>query len=34
MRTPSRPLFKIYEIVAIAIFVVAAVAIGRIGLIY
>jgi hypothetical protein len=34
MRTPSKPLFKIYELVAIAIFVVAAAAIGRMGLIY
>jgi hypothetical protein len=34
MRTPSKPLFKAYELVAIAIFVVAAAAIGRMGLIY
>ena len=34
MRTPSKPLFKAYELVAIVIFVVAAAAIGRMGLIY
>ena len=34
MRTPSKPLFKVYELVAIAVFVVAAAAIGRLGLIY
>ena len=34
MRTPSKPLFKAYELVAIAVFVVAAAAIGRMGLIY
>jgi hypothetical protein len=34
MRTPSKPLFKLYEIVAIAIFVVAAAAVGRMGLVY
>jgi hypothetical protein len=34
MRTPSRPLFKAYELVAIAVFIVAGVAVCRIGLIY
>lgn len=34
MRSPSRPLFKAYELIAIAAFVVAAAAIGSIGLVY
>ncbi|NQE65254.1 hypothetical protein E1H18_1035 [Caulobacter sp. RHG1] len=34
MRTPSRPLFKAYELVAIAVFVVAAAAVSSIGLVY
>jgi hypothetical protein len=34
MRTPSRPLFKVYELVAIAVFVVAAAAVSSIGLVY
>lgn len=34
MRTPRRPLFKAYELVAIAVFVVAAVAVSSIGLVY
>lgn len=34
MRTPSKPLFKVYELVVIAVFVVAAAIVGRIGLVY
>lgn len=34
MRSPSKPLFKAYELIAIAAFVVAAVAISSIGLVY
>lgn len=34
MRTPTKPLFKVYELVAIGIFVVAAAAVSRMGLIY
>ena len=34
MRSPSRPLFKAYELAAIIAFLVAAAAISSIGLIY
>ncbi|AAK22229.1 hypothetical protein EIB18_01225 [Caulobacter vibrioides] len=34
MRTPNKPLFKAYELVAIAVFVVAAAAVSSIGLVY
>ncbi len=34
MRSPSRPLFKAYELIAIAAFIIAAAAISSIGLIY
>lgn len=34
MRTPSRPFFKAYELVAIAVFIVAGVVVCRIGLVY
>ena len=34
MRSPSKPLFKAYELIAIAVFVVAAAAISSIGLVY
>jgi hypothetical protein len=34
MRSPSRPFFKAYELVAIIAFLVAAAAISSIGLIY
>jgi len=34
MRTPSKPLFKTYEIVAIAAFVLAAIGVGGLRLIY
>ena len=34
MRTPSKPLFKAYEIVAIVAFVVAAIGVGSLGLVY
>ncbi len=34
MRTPSRPFFKVYELVAIAVFIVAAAAVSSIGLVY
>lgn len=34
MRSPSKPLFKTYELVAIAAFIIAAVAVSSIGLVY
>ena len=34
MRTPSRPLFKAYEIIAIVIFLAAAAAVSSLNLIY
>jgi hypothetical protein len=34
MRTPSKPLFKVYEIVAIVAFVVAAIGVGSLRLVY
>ena len=34
MRSPSRPFFKAYELRAIIAFVVAAAAIGSMGLVY
>ena len=34
MRTPSKPFFKLYEIVAIVAFVVAAIGVGSLGLVY
>jgi hypothetical protein len=34
MRSPNGPLFKTYEIVAIAAFVLAAVAVGSLRLVY
>ena len=34
MRTPSKPLFKLYEIVAILAFVVGAIGVGSLGLVY
>jgi hypothetical protein len=34
MRTPSKPLFKIYEIVAIVAFAVAAIGVSALKLVY
>ena len=34
MRTPNKPLFKAYEIAAIVAFVVAAIAVGSLKLVY
>jgi hypothetical protein len=34
MRTPTKPLFKVYEIVAIVAFLVAAAAVGSLRLVY
>ncbi|WP_421739698.1 hypothetical protein [Caulobacter sp.] len=34
MRTPTRPFFKLYELIAVAAFVVAAVAVSSLGLVY
>ncbi|WP_297514149.1 hypothetical protein [uncultured Caulobacter sp.] len=34
MRSPSKPLFKAYELIAIVAFVVAAAAVSSIGLVY
>ena len=34
MRSPSKPLFKTYEVIAIVAFVVAAAAVGSMGLVY
>jgi hypothetical protein len=34
MRTPTRPLFKRYELIAVAAFVVAAIAVSSLGLVY
>lgn len=34
MRTPSRPFFKAYELVAIAVFLIAGAVVCRIGLVY
>lgn len=34
MRQPSKPLFKAYEIVAIVAFVIAAIGVGSLGLVY
>lgn len=34
MRTPNKPLFKAYEIVAIVAFLLAAIAVGSLKLVY
>ena len=34
VRLPSQPFFKSYELIAIAIFIIAAAAIGSLGLVY
>jgi len=34
MRQPSKPFFKLYEIVAIVAFVVAAIGVSSLGLVY
>jgi len=34
MRQPSKPLFKTYEILAIVAFVIAAIGVGSLGLVY